>query len=187
MEGHWVQLKEDSDYEIYSEFPHPIRRIGEDKPIAFTQHKYSNYLVCKLNGRQYRVHRIIANNFIKNPNNYDEVDHLNHDRADYRISNLRWCTRFENNRNRSSMNGIPYEFVDKLDENAIPITSVNDYDFEDYYYCDGKILLFVGDLYKKAHQHPIAKQWKVHMTDVNNKSHSITKYQIEKALNITIE
>lgn len=39
------------------------------------------------------VHRIVANSFIPNPMNYKEIDHINCDRKDNRVSNLRWCNR----------------------------------------------------------------------------------------------
>lgn len=42
------------------------------------------------------VHRIIAETFIPNPNNYPEVNHLNYSTQDNRIENLEWCTGLQN-------------------------------------------------------------------------------------------
>ena len=42
------------------------------------------------------VHRLVALHYIPNPNNYSEVDHINRDKYDNRVSNLRWVTRQEN-------------------------------------------------------------------------------------------
>jgi hypothetical protein len=64
------------------------------------------------------LHRIIAENFIPNPNNYNTVDHINGNKLDNRIENLRWCsqaenTRFDNHKirrnNTSGFRGISFD------------------------------------------------------------------------------
>lgn len=47
----------------------------------------------------YKIHRLVANAFIKNPNNHPFVDHADQNKKNNAISNLRWCTRTENNHN----------------------------------------------------------------------------------------
>ena len=49
------------------------------------------------------VHRIVAEAFIEKPEGYSkvEVDHINHNRQDNRVENLRWVTHEENLANRS--------------------------------------------------------------------------------------
>ena len=49
------------------------------------------------------VHRIVAEAFIEKPEGYGkvEVDHLNRNRQDNRVENLRWVTHEENQANRS--------------------------------------------------------------------------------------
>ena len=76
--------------------------------------KYSKYLKPSLDSRGYyfvyiknddgkyynkRIHRLIAEAYIPNPENKQFIDHINAIRTDNRIENLRWCTLEENNNN----------------------------------------------------------------------------------------
>ena len=54
--------------------------------------------VRKTNGY---VHRIVAETFIDNPRGCKEVDHINRDKSDNRVENLRWVTHEENQANLS--------------------------------------------------------------------------------------
>ena len=45
---------------------------------------------------QHKIHRLVATHFIPNPQELEAVDHINEDKLDNRVENLRWCTRGEN-------------------------------------------------------------------------------------------
>ncbi|TXK26546.1 hypothetical protein FVR03_21730 [Pontibacter qinzhouensis] len=51
--------------------------------------------------KSYKVHRIVAQVFIPNPDNKPFLDHINGNRADNRIENLRWVSHRENGRNQT--------------------------------------------------------------------------------------
>ncbi len=48
-----------------------------------------------------KVHRLLAEQFIPNPENKPFVDHINRDKTDYRLENLRWVSYQENTWNRT--------------------------------------------------------------------------------------
>ena len=57
------------------------------------------YIVVSLSGKQRRVHQIVAETFIPNPDNKPVADHINTIPHDNRVSNLRWVTLKENSNN----------------------------------------------------------------------------------------
>lgn len=74
-----------------------------DKP-AFWKVDGSGYHVSKLFGREYKAHRV-ALCIVNGSWPPDEVDHINKDRTDNRLCNLREATHAENMRNRTGGHG----------------------------------------------------------------------------------
>jgi len=60
----------------------------------------------------FNIHRLIALAFIDNPYNYPCVDHINRNKTDNTIENLRWCTYQKNSKNRE-VRGCITETKDK--------------------------------------------------------------------------
>lgn len=44
----------------------------------------------------WRLHRLLAEHFIPNPKKFESVDHVDGNKANNGLSNLRWCTRAQN-------------------------------------------------------------------------------------------
>ena len=54
---------------------------------------------CNGNIKNKKLHRLIAETFLENPENKPCVDHINTVRTDNRVENLRWATYTENMNN----------------------------------------------------------------------------------------
>ena len=78
------------------------KRTGKEKILKNTVCN-DGYLKVGLtkNGKDkvFRIHRLVAEAFIPNPENKPYVDHINTIREDNRVENLRWATAKENNNN----------------------------------------------------------------------------------------
>lgn len=64
------------------------------KPQIDCQTSYKKIRLCK-DGKykHHSIHRLVAEAFIPNPNNYPVINHINENRIDNRIENLEWCTQ----------------------------------------------------------------------------------------------
>ena len=62
-------------------------------------------ITLKINGKHklLLIHRLIAEAFILNENNLPCVDHINRNRSDNRVDNLRWVTKKQNADNQRSV------------------------------------------------------------------------------------
>jgi hypothetical protein len=74
------------------------KRLRIDEPHMLTPYLHTtSYLRVSLGRKNYRyVHRLVALAFIPNPENKPFVDHIDGDRTNNVLSNLRWVTGREN-------------------------------------------------------------------------------------------
>lgn len=91
---HWVDI----DGNIYCI---DKRKYHKNKIIKKAQQLVHGYKYCAIRYKDKgliskRIHRIVAETFIPNPNNYNIVGHKNNIKCDNRVSNLYWTTIKEN-------------------------------------------------------------------------------------------
>ena len=156
MNGEFIDLIDfENDYEIKTTYPHEIKNKRTGR-ILKESLMSAGYYQVHLNGMTYLKHRLIANQFIPNPENLPCVDHINHQKIDNHISNLRWCSISNNNKNKSSNKGVNYVFYDYADfddDDIIVIDEYNGHEIEDYYYdmLTEKFFFDTGVNYKELH------------------------------------
>lgn len=73
--------------------PGKILRFGTSMGYSFVN--------LRRDGKSFsiKVHKLVGLVFVENPKNRPEIDHINTDRKDNRMENLRWVNRHENNMN----------------------------------------------------------------------------------------
>lgn len=86
------------------------RPYNNNRGISFTKTRilsprlnsggyYQVVLTINGNRTQPHIHKLVAEAFIPNPNNYPQADHIDCDKLNNRADNLRWCTQKMNNEN----------------------------------------------------------------------------------------
>ena len=75
-----------------------VRSLVRNKwRIVGSYDKTLRYRKAILDGKTYRICRLVAKTFIPNPNNLPQVNHINEITWDDRVENLEWCDQSYNN------------------------------------------------------------------------------------------
>lgn len=87
---------------------------------------YVHYYIRDLSAgkrKDFKAHRLVAEYFIDNPNDYPIVNHIDGNKANNHIENLEWCTYSQNNihayknglntskKKQCTINGVNYESI----------------------------------------------------------------------------
>jgi len=95
----WFPIAEAPDYYISNHGR--VLSVKSGKPvflkIGTNITGYQHYTLT-IDGKRksFRAHRLVAQYFIPNPDNLPEVDHMDKNRGNNRVTNLRWVTTKQN-------------------------------------------------------------------------------------------
>lgn len=103
----WRDIKGyEGDYQVSSYGRIKSLKWGKEKILKLRKDK-KGYTVVTLSKNSKtilkKVHRLVAETFMPNPNNYPQVNHKDENKSNNNINNLEWCTN-EYNRNYGTRN-----------------------------------------------------------------------------------
>lgn len=95
---------------------------GKEPKNLKLQENNKGYLFIRLRHHSPKIHRLVAKSFIPNPENKEQVNHINGIKSDNRVENLEWVTNQQNRehainvglKNEIEYNIAQYDLEDNL-------------------------------------------------------------------------
>lgn len=101
------------------------------KPVINSKNGYV-YIGLTKDRKQkgFRLHRIVAEAFLPNPNGFEQVNHKNFEKTDNRVENLEWCDGFTQQQHAATKPGRRWQrhrsgMVGKLNPKSKPVVKIN--------------------------------------------------------------
>lgn len=105
MKEIWKPIKGFEEEYLISNLGNLKSLKGKNPKILKTykeKHGYIKYVLTKrkkgviIKYRSVRIHKLVAEHFIPNPNNYSEINHKDCNKENNKVDNLEWCTKSQN-------------------------------------------------------------------------------------------
>lgn len=133
-------------YEVLNVYPYIVRNRATERVLKpmLDAAGYYHFDLRNDDGerKKYKLHRIIADIFIPNPHGYPCVDHVNRNKTDNHLSNLRWVPYSVNTRNITQKMSAVYTWIDTPPDDTVPVTQFNGWSFDRLHYSRSADMFF---------------------------------------------
>jgi hypothetical protein len=149
----WYSLKRFPKYEI-SILSSKVRH-AETKEMVRTFQRRDRYILIKLKGdrKPYYIHKLMADQFLEHKEGRHVIDHIDRDRANNLLSNLRRTSFSINSLNKSSHGRIVYEYTNSLPEGAFKLQPWEGIDLRfEYYQAGDDVYVYNSVSYRKLYK-----------------------------------
>ena len=112
MENNFLEIKKHPTLDILVREDGAIYKKDMSGKYRWTfgvVHDKRGYLSTRIQNKNYKMHRIVAETFLPNPNNLPQIDHKDRNHQNNSVYNLRWCDNKTNNRNKTN-NKCVYQY-----------------------------------------------------------------------------
>lgn len=188
----WIYINnEKTNYKVSNKgYVISMNYMHTKKPCIMKEevnHGYKRVMLCH-NGKKYhkRIHRLVAESFIPNPNNKLEVNHIDGDKTNNNVFNLEWVTAEENKRHAKENDLIRKENnhpMNKLNkdviENICLLLEKNEYSIPKIASMNNVSSGLVNGIYRGKLWKSISKKYNINNYHVRNKP----KIDDEKLIN----
>ncbi|CAL6028357.1 Conserved_hypothetical protein [Hexamita inflata] len=137
------------------------------------------YIQTNLNDILLTIHKLVAEAYLGPRPDNCEVDHMDRCRVNNQMSNLRYVTRSQNSRNRSSYFGHSAEYFQVLPSTCIKFNTYQHHTF-DRYFIDtesNQLYSFDNNQYRKL---ILSKDFRYRPMNINGKFASIFPHKLSK-------